>query len=265
MNATFLTRLAKTIVDEGARTVEVRDGDKVIHMSVEQAIVRQTALKALRGDVSAAKHFLYMAEVAQSRENTQRVQLAEAARAYKEECKEIFAACDERNVPRPKKYPHPDDVIIDPPTLKVTIVGAMSQEEEARHDEVLRLRKRLELAMDRDLARGMAIDDPELQEQIKQAEGLNEYLPPKHRVSYEFRTAEDAEEDPALPAVQAYPSPETISELDAIIEEIEYIGRQDPMPKEKELRFMDLVRRLARVNDSLPPEHRRTFNLRGGA
>jgi hypothetical protein len=264
MSPTFLTRLAKTFVDEGARTVEVRDGDKVIQMSVEQAIVRQTALKALKGDLSAAKHFLYMAEAAQNRENTQIVQLAEAARAYKEECEEIFADCDERNVPRPKKYPHPDDIIIDPPTLKVTIIGAMSQEEEARHDEVLRLRKRLELAMDRDLARGMAIDDPELQEQIKQAESLNEYLPPKHHVRYEFRTAEDTEEDPASPAVQADPSPETIRERDAMIEEIESLGRQDPMPKEKELRFMDLVRRFTRVNDSLPPEHRRTFDLKGG-
>jgi hypothetical protein len=243
--------------------VEVRDGDKVIQMSVERAIVRQTALKALKGDLSAAKHFLHMAEAAQTRENTQIVRLAEAARAYKEECAEIFADCDERNVPRPKKYPHPDDVILDPPTLKVTIVGAMSQKEEARHDEVLRLRKRLKVAIDHSLARGMAVDDPELQELIKQAESLNEYLPPKHHVSYEFRTAEDAEEDPASRAVQADASPETISKRDAMIDEIETIGRQDPMPKEEELRFIELVRRLSRVNDSLPAEHRRTFDLKG--
>ena len=70
-----LDPLAKIVLDEAARLIPVRDGDRTVTVSMQQAIIRSLCVAAAKGDPRAQRLFyrdaLALSE-AQAREETQR-------------------------------------------------------------------------------------------------------------------------------------------------------------------------------------------------
>ena len=69
-----LDPLAKIVLDEAARLIPVRDGDRTVTVSMQQAIIRSLCVAAAKGDPRAQRLFfkaLGLSE-AQAREETQR-------------------------------------------------------------------------------------------------------------------------------------------------------------------------------------------------
>ena len=69
-----LDPLAKIVLDEAARLIPVRDGDRTVTVSMQQAIIRSLCVAAAKGEPRAQRLFfkaLALSE-AQAREETQR-------------------------------------------------------------------------------------------------------------------------------------------------------------------------------------------------
>jgi hypothetical protein len=147
--------------------------------------------------------------------------------------------------------------------MKVSFVGALSKKDQERHDEVLSMREAILQKVRDELARGASADDPDLQKCLEDAENLNRYLPLKHHESYEIRSFLNTEQ-PVSSSI-ADPLLEKIEKRDALIDEIERIGRQDPELKKNGQHFWNLLQKFRRINKTLPPNHQRTFDLHRGA
>ena len=62
------------MLDEAARLIPVRDGDRTVTVSMKQAIIRRLAVDAAKGEPRAQRLFFYALALseAQAREETQR-------------------------------------------------------------------------------------------------------------------------------------------------------------------------------------------------
>ena len=56
-----LDPLAKIVLDEAARLIPVRDGDRTVTVSMQQAIIRRLAVDAAKGDARAQRLFILCA------------------------------------------------------------------------------------------------------------------------------------------------------------------------------------------------------------
>ena len=52
-----LTRLTQIVLDEAARLIPVRDGDRTVTLSMQQAIIRRLTIDAAKGDPRAQRLF----------------------------------------------------------------------------------------------------------------------------------------------------------------------------------------------------------------
>ena len=67
-------RLTQIVLDEASRLIPVRDGDRTVTVSMQQAIIRRLAVDAAKGEPRAQRLFFYALALseAQAREEKQR-------------------------------------------------------------------------------------------------------------------------------------------------------------------------------------------------
>jgi hypothetical protein len=122
-------RLAAAALDEATRLVTVREGEKVSEIPAMQALLRTLIRSGAQGDIKAARQVLELIARAETERTASALDVLRKAVRYKEIFGPIFEQCERDGIPPPDIYPHPDDLIINPNTGKVTFDGPMSKEE----------------------------------------------------------------------------------------------------------------------------------------
>jgi len=120
--------LARMTLEEAARPVQVRVGDKVVKIPAYQAGVRATINNAARGSNPAMRNAHIILSHAQAQARAELEERINAAVAYKEAASARAHYCKRRGI-RFDWDIHPNDVHIDLNTGEVFIAGTMNQDE----------------------------------------------------------------------------------------------------------------------------------------
>ena len=125
---------------EAYRPVTIRDGEKLVELPAIQAVFRAMGVAAMKGNRFAQKTMAELVTGLEQREHDSRMELFGKALDYKREWTERIEHCKERGLPIPEPLPHPDDIILDPNSGGVRIVGPQTKEQRERFDECVRRR-----------------------------------------------------------------------------------------------------------------------------
>lgn len=125
------------VLFEALRPVQVKEGDKVVELTMIQAVIRSLSVSALKGDRKAQITIANMFKGAQDGTLEKRGQIYRAATEYKDHWRQEFEACDRNGLARPDPVPHPDDISIDQQTLEVRVNGPESHDQKAEWDRLL--------------------------------------------------------------------------------------------------------------------------------
>jgi hypothetical protein len=115
------------ILTEAYRLIQIREGDSTTSIPAIQAHMRALGLIGLKGNRSATKDFLMLAQGAERRRSAEVLQEVRTALDYKENYAMLTRLRAASGLPAP--LPHPDDVLIDHRAGTVTIVGPMTEDE----------------------------------------------------------------------------------------------------------------------------------------
>ena len=121
-------RLGAMALDEAARPVTVREGDKVSAIPAMQALLRTMFRASAQGDTKAARQLLELISRAEGGRVAAAFEHLEFAAQYKEKYAPIFEKHEREGLDPPDIYPHPDDVIFNESTGEITIDGPITKE-----------------------------------------------------------------------------------------------------------------------------------------
>jgi hypothetical protein len=130
-------RLGEMALDEAARPITVREGDKVSKIPAIQAVIRTMFRAAAQGDTRAGRQLLEVIARAESGRTGFAMEILQKAVQYKEAYGPIFEQREREGLDPLEIFPHPDDIIINEGTGEVTIDGPTSKEQ-AGAQKVLR-------------------------------------------------------------------------------------------------------------------------------
>ena len=122
-------RLHAIVLDEGHRTIAVKEGEKLIEVPAMQAVMRNMMRLAAQGDAKIARQVLDLHMQAEAARAEQAREILKAALEHQQKWTPVFDLCAREKREPPDIYPHPDDLIINPLTGEVTIDGPSSREE----------------------------------------------------------------------------------------------------------------------------------------
>lgn len=111
------------ILQEAARPVTVREGDRTLAIPTTQAVMRALGVKAMQGGVIAARTFLEHQLREDERERERRETVFKMWQDYVAETRAAFQRAQSGGAPDSGMFPHPDDVIFDYTARQVSIVG----------------------------------------------------------------------------------------------------------------------------------------------
>lgn len=139
------------------RNVAVRNGDSVEQIPLLQAMFRSMGQQAVKGNRFVQRNLWDLIHAAENEEHGQYMELFQTAVEYKTNAERIIRDHQERGLPPPEIYPHPDHVEADPRTGRVRFTGAMRKEDEEtwdkleeRRDLALKAIKFLEIELEKD-------------------------------------------------------------------------------------------------------------------
>lgn len=120
-----LLKLQDILLNEAYRTVTLQDKSGALQLPVAQAAMRALALKAAQGHIGAQKLFLKSLNAIETEYAQQQQALFEAAFLYKKQMSEQITSrkLQGLTVHEDKLLPHPDHIITDVRTGKVTFIG----------------------------------------------------------------------------------------------------------------------------------------------
>lgn len=137
------------ILEEAYRTVRVREGDRVVDMPVNQAILRAMQQNALKGNRIAQRDFTMLLRSIENDQKQTQLEYFMALTNYKDDADREIARCEKLGIEPPEMVPHPNDIVIDPKQGTAEVHGPFSPEEKklwdrnlARRDEAAREVKR---------------------------------------------------------------------------------------------------------------------------
>jgi hypothetical protein len=122
-------RFSAMALEEAARPVTVREGEKSSEMPAMQAVLRTMFRAAAKGDAKAARQLLELIARAEAARSSVAMEILESADDYKKRKLSLLEAHEQAGAEPPEIYPHPDDVIIDEDTGEVKIDGPTTKEQ----------------------------------------------------------------------------------------------------------------------------------------
>ena len=125
------------LIKEARREVWAWEGDRAESIPMIQAAIRQTALKAMQGDLAATRLLLSAVREIEQEERKQHSEDIQAMRDYKEKWSREIERAEERGETPPDPVPHPDDIIIDFKTGDVHVNGPFTEEQRDVFEEIL--------------------------------------------------------------------------------------------------------------------------------
>ena len=105
---TELVSIDRKFLEEADRLVRVRDGEQVLEVSQERAVLRSLLNSAMKGGILAQRTVIEHYQRIQAVEMKRRQELWAQARAYVDRWPALAKHAEERSQPRP--LPHPDDI-----------------------------------------------------------------------------------------------------------------------------------------------------------
>jgi hypothetical protein len=125
---------------EAYRPVMVREGEQVIELPAIQAVFRSMGVSAMKGNRFAQKTLAEMVGKMEAEHFASRLELFGTMFDYKHKWGQEIERCRKAGLPEPQPIPHPDDIMLDPDTGEVKIMGPKTKEQKARVDEALERR-----------------------------------------------------------------------------------------------------------------------------
>lgn len=122
---------------EAYRPVTIREGDRVIELPTIQAVFRSMAVSAMKGNRLAQQTWAELITRVEAQEHASHIELLETSFNYKNAWNAEIERCRTAGLPEPAMIPHPDDMIIDPDTGRVSIRGPKTKEQKQQLDEAL--------------------------------------------------------------------------------------------------------------------------------
>ena len=184
------------ILTEAYRTVRVREGDRVIDMPVNQAILRAMQQSALKGNRLAQRDFTMLLRSIEGDQKQTQLEYFMALSDYKDDAEREIARCARLGVDPPEMVPHPHDITIDPSRGIAEVHGPFSPEEKKQWDQNLERRDASALEVKRSARFHRMIRDPRMK-QIMLDEWLheqrifdliNDSLPARYKATLEHRS-----------------------------------------------------------------------------
>lgn len=120
---------------EAYRPVTLREDGQLIELPAIQAVFRAMGVAAMKGNRFAQKTMAELVTGLEQRDAEARFELFGNAVEYKHRWTEEIERCERHNLPIPEPIPHPDDIILNPRTGGVRIVGPQTKEQKDRYDE----------------------------------------------------------------------------------------------------------------------------------
>src|SRR5689334_20242213 len=122
-------RFSAIALEEAARPITVREGDKSSEMPVLQALLRTMFRAAANGDAKVGRQLLELIGRAETERSSAALEFLKSAVEYKERARSLIEKYERDGLRPPEIYPHPDDIIIDESTGEVTIDGPTTKEQ----------------------------------------------------------------------------------------------------------------------------------------
>jgi hypothetical protein len=122
-------RLKSIVLQEAYRQITVSDGEKNITVPMATAVVRSLAVSAAKGNNRAAQLFTQMIKVLEDENKELHASYLSTVLDYKIAWTKELRRREQLGITAPEPIPHPDDLIVDMRTGKVTVRGPMSEAE----------------------------------------------------------------------------------------------------------------------------------------
>lgn len=120
---------------EAYRPVTLREDGQLIELPAIQAVFRAMGVAAMKGNRFAQKTMAELITGLEQRDADARSELFGNALDYKREWSEVIERAERNGQPVPEPIPHPDDIIINPSTGDVLILGPQTKEQKAHYDK----------------------------------------------------------------------------------------------------------------------------------
>jgi hypothetical protein len=122
-------RLKSIVMQEAYRQISVREGEKTITVPMATAVVRALAVSAAKGNNRAAQLFMQMVKIIEGENKELHFSYFSTVLDYKDAWTKELRRREQLGTTGPEPLPHPDDLIIDARTGKVTVRGPMIERE----------------------------------------------------------------------------------------------------------------------------------------
>lgn len=130
-------RLKAIIKAEAYRTIRVPDGGAIVSMSMAEAVMRSIAVNAAKGHARSQRLFTDLVQVTERAEAELYSQYQQAMIEYKADWEKELERRERLGVAGPEPLPHPDDILVDMRTGRVSMLGPMTKEEKQVWDKGL--------------------------------------------------------------------------------------------------------------------------------
>ena len=121
--------MKEIVMEEAYRTIEVRDGTRSLTIPVIQAVIRNMALNAAKGDKRSQRLMTDLLQTTERERKTDAEEWFTIATEYKAFWSKEIHRCKKNGLAIPKPLPHPDDVVLNTETGEYEIRGPMNEDE----------------------------------------------------------------------------------------------------------------------------------------
>jgi hypothetical protein len=137
-------RIKSLIIDEAYREVALREGDNVIKLPVIQAVIRQLAMAAAKGQPRSQRMLADLVRWVKGDRRELNLEFLKTMIEYKQYWDQELERRERLGLAGPEPLPHPDDILIDFGTGEVTFKGHRTREQKAAQEEMIALKEGLE-------------------------------------------------------------------------------------------------------------------------
>jgi len=134
----------KLILQEAYRNVRVREGERIIEMPINQAIIRAMQQKALKGCRHSQREFMMIVRQIEADQKFDQLDGFKVFVEYKQDAENEIARCKALGNEPPEMIPHPDDIEINPRLGTYALRGPMTIEEKRDQDKLLEQRDEIQ-------------------------------------------------------------------------------------------------------------------------
>lgn len=105
------------------RLLQLHENGKPVELPASQALLRSMVATALKGNRLAQKQLYELLKAEEQKAFEQTIKQYSHYADLKAKHEAIIAKARAQGLPEPELYPHPDDILLDPTTAKVKIIG----------------------------------------------------------------------------------------------------------------------------------------------